>query len=207
MKILSIDIGITNLGYVYADLDIKAPETGSKYKNLLLNSFYEQSNCNIKVLECDRVDITNVHHRRVRYCDCKLLHERCIPDYLDHFIQEHPVFEECDVLLLERQPPFGITNVQDLLFTRFREKVKILNPNSFHVFFKFSKDYEMRKIESTKIANNFLNTFFNYNVNERKHDISDALIMIIYYRKLYIDKLIRETCYNKTINFDEYKYK
>ena len=207
MKILSIDIGITNLGYVYAELDIKAPETGSKYKNLLLNSFYEQSNCNIKVLECDRVDITNVHHRRVRFCDCKLLHERCIPDYLDHFVQEHPVFEECDVLLLERQPPFGITNVQDLLFTRFREKVKMLNPNSFHVFFNFSRDYEMRKIESTKIANNFLNTFFNYNVNERKHDISDALIMIIYYRKIQIDKLIRETCYNKTINFDEYKYK
>jgi hypothetical protein len=207
MKILSIDIGITNLGYVYTELDIKAPETGSKYKNLLLNSFYEQSNCNIKVLECDRVDITNVHHRRVRFCDCKLLHERCIPDYLDHFVQEHPVFEECDVLLLERQPPFGITNVQDLLFTRFREKVKMLNPNSFHVFFNFSRDYEMRKIESTKIANNFLNTFFNYNVNERKHDISDALIMIIYYRKIQIDKLIRETCYNKTINFDEYKYK
>jgi len=208
LKVLSIDIGIINLGYVYAEITIDKEITGSKYKNLLLNTYYEPDNYNIRVLKCDRVDITNVHHRRVKFCDCKLLHERCIPDYIDHFVQETPYFEECDVLLLERQPPLGITNVQDLLFTKFRSKVELISPNSFHVFFKFSSNYDIRKTQSVKIAKKYIEHFFNYQISERKHDISDAMIMVIYYCKKRKDQLIRETNYNtESIDFEEFKFK
>ena len=48
MKILAIDVGIVNLGYVYAELLIEEPTDGSKYKNLLLNSIYNEESFNNK---------------------------------------------------------------------------------------------------------------------------------------------------------------
>jgi hypothetical protein len=157
LKILSIDIGIINLGYVYSE--------------------------GLNVLECNRVDITKVKHNKVPYCNCKLHHDFCIPDYLDHFIQENPdIFKNSDIILIERQPPVGITNVQDLIFTKFRNKVKLVSPNTIHKFFKMSKcDYDTRKIESLELTNKYLKQFTTFQNNERKHDISDAMLMIIYY--------------------------
>jgi hypothetical protein len=160
LKILSIDIGIINLGYVYSE--------------------------GLNVLQCNRVNITKVKHNKVCYCNCKLHHDFCIPDYLDHFIQEHSnIFENSDIILIERQPPVGITNVQDLLFTKFRNKVKLVSPNTIHKFFKMTKgDYDTRKIESLQLTNEYLQEFTTFQNNERKHDISDAMLMIIYYLKI-----------------------
>jgi hypothetical protein len=160
-KILSIDIGIVNLGYVFIET-------------------FGVSNI---VLECNRIDITQVRHNRVSRCNCQLYHENCIPDYLDHFIQEHEnLFNDADEILLERQPPVGITNVQDLLFTRFRNKVKLISPNSIHKHFKMTRnDYDLRKQESLMITNGYLQNFCNFETNIRKHDISDAMLMVLYY--------------------------
>lgn len=159
--VLSIDVGIINLGYVFAELDTS-----------------------IVVKQCNKVDITKMRHRTVSYCNCKLHHDFCIPDYIDHFIQEHYyLFEQADIILIERQPPVGITNVQDLLFSKFRDKVKLISPNAVHKFFKMDKDYETRKIESNTIGLEYLTHFENYHNYERKHDISDALLLVLYYFK------------------------
>jgi hypothetical protein len=158
-KILAIDIGIVNLGYVFVEQDT------------------------LNVIECNRVNITQVVHKRVEKCNCKLYHDNCIPDYIDHFIQEHQhIFDEADLILIERQPPVGITNVQDLIFTRFRSKVKLISPNSIHKHFKMTKnDYELRKQESEKITESYLKDFENFQMNIRKHDITDAMLLVIYY--------------------------
>lgn len=160
-KVLSIDIGIVNLGFVFAEIG---------------NS--------INIIDCNRVDITYVKHNTIKRCDCKLFHENCIPDYLDHFVQENNTFfEEADIILIERQPPVGITNVQDLLFTRFRSKVKLISPRTIHKYFYMSKDYDVRKIQSEKISSEYLSEFDNFSKNVRKHDISDAMLILIWYYK------------------------
>jgi hypothetical protein len=209
MKVLSIDIGISNLGYIYAEMGL--PElSGSKYKNIKYNEVYCYSRFKnlINIIDCNRIDITKVKHNFVKRCDCKLFHERCIPDYLDHFIQEYQnYFENCDILLLERQPPVGITNVQDLLFTKFRNKVLLISPNSVHKYFGLSDVYSNRKVVSEKIAKEFLNCFENFNVNTRKHDISDAMLMVIYYLKTEIDNLIGVTKFeNESLNFEQFRF-
>ena len=119
MKILSIDVGIINLGYVFAEIQ----PIYIKYRNSNLKIKYNQENdFDINVIECNKIDITNIRHSSVKQCDCKLHHDRCIPDYLDHFIQEHlHLFDSADIIIVERQPPVGITNVQDLLFKLFRK--------------------------------------------------------------------------------------
>jgi len=162
-KVLSIDIGIINLGYVFVEMG----ET-------------------INVLDCNRVDITYMKHDKIPYHDCKLCHEYCIPDFIDHFVQEHSsLFEEAYIILVERQPPQGLLNVQDLLFVKYRNKIKLINPNSIHKFFKMTKgDYDLRKIESVNLTIEHLAKFLNFQINERKHDMSDAMLMCIYYYEL-----------------------
>ena len=188
VKVLSIDIGIINLGYVFAELNIIIPEGTNKIKN----KYY--TNCvneNINILDCNRINITNIKHSKVNWCDCKLHHENCIPDYIDHFIQEkNTIFEEADIIIIERQPPIGITNVQDLLFTKFRDKVLLISPNSVHKYFSMSKDYTIRKQQSDKIAMDYLNVQSSFLNNIRKHDMSDAMLMILYYYKTSVGKLL-----------------
>jgi hypothetical protein len=174
MKVLSIDIGISNLGYVYGEY-LFDPKVNKLNLNPLKNNL-------IKILSCDRVDITNVKHSRVPFCECKLHHDYCIPDYLDHFIQEQQeMFENADKIIIERQPPVGITNVQDLLFTKFRSKVLLISPNTIHKYFNMSKEYSTRKTESESIATYYLKNMKRYLNNVRKHDISDALLMLVYH--------------------------
>jgi len=212
MLILSIDIGITNLGYVYSSLEFNNDFTGSRIKNLIINSNYNKElvQNNICILKCNKVDITKMKHRFVKRECCKLFHDNCIPDYIDHFVQENQeIFERAELILLERQPPVGITNVQDLLFKQFRNKVLLISPNSVHKYFNLSKEYSVRKEESEKISNGYLCNFENFKNNIRKHDISDALLMIIYYYKIETDRLINNTVFFKPeiTLFEEFKFK
>jgi hypothetical protein len=212
MKILSIDPGIVNLGYIYAELSFEEPEGGSRYKKLLLNENYSMTKDtmqqNIRVIDCDRVDITKVKHCIVPYHDCKLHHDRCIPDYIDHFIQETKYFEECDVLLLERQPPLGITNIQDLLFKLFRNKVILIHPNSIHKYFTLSSEYSQRKVQSEHVCDVYLKEFKNFQFQSRRHDISDALLLLIYYYKTEVDKLIKIDSLDPKIiqDFEQFRF-
>ena len=203
--VLSIDIGIVNLGFTYAKIEYPKL-SGSRYKNLKSNEVYQFVK-SINVIDCNRIDITKIKHKRVQICDCKLHHDRCIPDYLDHFIQECKYFEECDVLLLERQPPVGITNVQDLLFTKFRDKVIMISPNSVHKYFNLNHCYDDRKEQSEKLSNVYLSQFLNFQKHLRKHDIADAMLMILYYYKIELDKLIKNTNFNFVVDdFEKFRY-
>jgi hypothetical protein len=187
-----------------------APEV-CKYKARILNKNYnlnkENIIKNISILDCNRIDITKITHKRISYCNCKLHHDNCIPDYLDHFIQETPYFEECDVLILERQPPMGITNVQDLLFKQFRDKVLLVNPGSVHKYFNLPQNaYEQRKEKSEKISFEYLSDFSKFTNNIRKHDISDALLMILYYYKIRMETVIENSKFHKVLDFEQFRF-
>jgi hypothetical protein len=54
-------------------------------------------------------------------------------------------------------------------------------------------EYEIRKNESNAIAIEYLEKFGSYQNNERRHDISDAMLMILYYFKNNCFKKIIET--------------
>jgi hypothetical protein len=211
LKVLSIDIGITNLGYVYSRLDFYPPEPDSRYKANLVNDNYilnrDQTQKYIEILDCNRVDITKVKHNLVPFCDCTLHHDRCIPDYIDHFIQETPHFQECDILLLERQPPVGITNVQDLLFKQFRNKVILVHPASVHAYFDLpSCEYELRKAKSEMLSGIYLKNEHNFLNNTRRHDISDAMLMTLFYYKTKMEKVIKGTKFEGTnLNFEQFR--
>ncbi len=179
--ILSIDVGITNLGYVFANVDE-----------------------DVTVINCGKVNIKNVTHDTVNPNECCLHHDNCIPDYLDHFIQNHKsMFDTAELIIIERQPPVGgITNVQDLLFKLFRERVLLISPRSVHSYFNMSKSYDTRKIQSERIAKGYLESFKSFTDIARKHDISDAMLMILYYKST----IKKKTPEQFDLNFERFRF-
>ena len=152
---------------IYAAIDIG-------YKNLGL----VQADHNMNVSFMKKIDISRLPHKRMEWCDCKIPHTNEVADLVAHFVQEYQdVLLACDVLLMERQPPGGLTNVETLLLFMFRDKVKLVSPNAMHAHFGMNHlDYEQRKERTVEIASKYV-TLPDIT---RKHDIADALCMILY---------------------------
>jgi hypothetical protein len=161
MLIVSIDIGYYNLGFVKATVG----EDGIPH-----------------VHHAQKVDITMYTHTRVPFCDCTLHHTREMADYVMHFIQEfREHFDEADRVLVERQPPGGFGAIEALILATFREKTQIISPNAMHKHFNIGHlDYEHRKIKTQEIAEPYLCEIETYTRLTRKHDVSDAMCMILY---------------------------
>ena len=70
-----------------------------------------------------------------------------------------------------------------------------------------SKDYTIRKQQSDKIATDYLNDQSRFLNNIRKHDMSDAMLMILYYYKTNVDKLLESRKNEiKDLDFGKFKF-
>tara|TARA_R110002072_G_scaffold139483_1_gene283108 strand:+ start:3429 stop:4013 length:585 start_codon:yes stop_codon:yes gene_type:complete len=156
MLYTAIDVGYRNLGLIQVSVN----------------------NGEIKPLFMKKIDISRIPHTNVPICKCEIPHTNEVADHISHFIQEYQeVLSSADVILMERQPPGGLTNIEALLFFIFRNKIKLISPNSVHAHFGFGHlDYEQRKERVVSIASKYI-TLPNI---ERKHDIADAFCMILY---------------------------
>lgn len=163
--ILSIDIGIIHLAYCVTWVS---------------EDFTER-----EILWVDMVDITHFRHSIVKSEECTLYHTRTFCDWVDHFLQEHSCFfDMADIILIERQPPCGHVAVEQLLFSRYRDKTQLIHPRRVHQYLCLSHlDYEHRKEYSVKIADREMpehlieQTYFY----DRRHDIADSVCIMLYY--------------------------
>ena len=180
MIIVSIDVGIIHLGMVECDVT------------------WEE----IKVRNAFLIDIT----RHCRYINCKLNHTNHMVDRIDHFIQQYKdILDKADKVLIEKQPIQGLISVEQLLFDRLREKVVFVHPVSMHKQFGIRHlDYDGRKEYLVKYTKPFL-TGTVYDMVERKHDIADAMAMIIYWRRSAGTRAFRELGKPGT-PFDQFRY-
>jgi hypothetical protein len=145
----AIDVGYHNMGLVQVDNDL----------NIMFSK-----RINITRYKCDR--------------DCTLYHTNEVSDLVTHFIQQYNnVLSTSDVILMERQPPGGLTNVESLLFYIFRDKIKLISPNSMHAHFGIGHlTYEQRKERTVEIATKYMNIY-----GERKHDVADAFCIALFH--------------------------
>jgi hypothetical protein len=149
MKVLAIDIGYHNMGLVLAEAG-KGP----------------------------KVDVEFI--KKVSLGDYKYIYSNDIVDLVPLFVDAHKhIFEAADTILIERQPPGGLTNIEVLLHYMFKDKVILVSPVSMHTHFGMRHlNYEERKERTVSIADKYIDGEIPY---ERKHDIADALCMIVYY--------------------------
>lgn len=149
MKILAIDIGYHNMGLVMAESG-KGPQ--------------------IKVDYVKKVSLE----------DYKYIRTNDMVDLVPLFVEDHrDIFDQADIILIERQPPGGFTNIEILLNYMFRDKVVLVSPVSMHTHFGMRHlNYDQRKERTVSIAEKYIEGDIPY---ERKHDIADALCMIVYH--------------------------
>lgn len=180
MKIVAIDVGILHLGLVCAEVT------------------WENTN----VEDVHLVDLT----KRCRNPQCNLGHTNHMVDRVDHFIYNYKqVLDKADKILIEKQPIQGLLSVEQLLFDRLRARVIFIHPLTMHKHFSIGKlSYDERKDFLVEETRPFLEgTIFDQ--VERKHDLADAMAMIIYWRKSSGPKVHRELGKPGT-PFDKFRY-
>lgn len=170
MIITSIDVGIIHLAIVKVSLS----ETSETDNN-------ETSNLSIKhVIDAKLIDITKFDCLE----NCDLQHEKCIIDYINHvFARYHASLfgDDVDLILIEKQPPRGLVAVEQFLYARYREKCMFVHPKSVIAYFKLVNNYDLRKVQTIKMATKYLESFTSFNENSRKHDLADAMCFVLYY--------------------------
>ncbi len=171
------------------------------YHNLALVLFDTEHR---EVLNIKKIDITRYTHNRICECDCKLNHTNHVSDMFMHMLQEYwDIFERAERVFIERQPPTGLTSIESLFFYTFREKCVIVSPNSMHKHFNIGHfDYEMRKQKTEEIAFKYLKNNNYYLSLTRKHDIADA-VCILLYEMSKIKKVPNE---RKFLPFETYRF-
>lgn len=170
-NILSVDVGVKHLGLSLMKID-------KEFKNP-------------KIEHIDLIDITDFGHKNKKEeNNCKLHHTKTMHDRLEHvFLNNYILFKESHFILIEKQPPVGFTDVEQIIFGKYREKTILISPNSMHAYYCLSKNYDQRKIETVEIASrnitdvNLLKKFLAY---ERNHDIADSICISLYWINLKI---------------------
>ena len=166
MFVCSIDVGIVNLAVVCAEL-------------------HDASLDILRITYVANVNSTVFEHNAVDAMMCSLGHMRTTTDRVTHFVQERrAMFDACTHVLIERQPLVGHTDVEQILFFMFRHKAVLVSPNAMHNYFKISKySYDSRKYKTVMLADHFLSVdhFPEYHLLERKHDIADALCLLLFW--------------------------
>lgn len=165
MLVLSIDIGILNFAFVVA----------SVHDNFHINQVTQCELINMRTLtlECS-----------VR--DCPLEHTKTLCDFTSHIFEKcKNSFEQADIILIERQPiTSSLVAIEQLIFFKYRQKTTLVSPNAVHAHYKMSDRYEMRKKESQMMADPYLTVFERYRTAERKHDMADAMIFLLYWLEI-----------------------
>jgi hypothetical protein len=138
-------------------------------------------NMGLVLAECGKgpqIEITYV--KKVSLEDYKYIYSNDMVDLVPLFVEDHQeLFDTADTILIERQPPGGFTNIEILLHYMFKDKVILVSPVSMHTHFGMRHlNYEERKERTVSLAEKFTDIDIPY---ERKHDIADAVCMLLYH--------------------------
>lgn len=158
---LGIDVGIINLAIVKCQVE--------HYKI-------------VTILDARCINLNELTHSVVPRDQCKLQHSNDVYDKLQHMLQEHfDIFDGVDQVRIERQPLCGLVHVEQLLFGHFRSKSRLISPNAMHKHFDIQMyDYDGRKIQTTRIAEPYLDHMAEFQQRERVHDLADAVCIVLF---------------------------
>lgn len=174
------------------------------YHNMALVKLRACEDYNLTVEEVHVIDITKIPHNKVCRHRCTIPHTSEVADMMAHFFQEYgSLLDEADLVLVERQPPTGLTQIETLFLYLYRSKTHLVSPNAMHNHFKIGNyEYDRRKEETVKIAESYLKGFVNLG---RVHDASDAVCLALFYTHTYREKA-RLKKIDRTLPFDVFRY-
>lgn len=176
MKLVAVDIGIRNFAMAMGDVD--------------------DDNGDVTISRARRVDITVFACNRLT---CDLQHKHMAADWVAHVVRRFSdEFGAADEVIIERQPPGGLRDVEQVLFQTFRHKARVLQPQTMHrhVGLGPSATYDTRKDKTVEVASKYypvLTTRFA----DKPDDVADAICLLVtrgtaLARQLSAQKQLRE---------------
>ncbi|AGO83640.1 hypothetical protein psal_cds_160 [Pandoravirus salinus] len=108
-------------------------------------------------------------------------------------VQWRSAFDACERIFVERQPPGGMRDIEQLLYAALGggARVSFLAPNSLHAHFRIGVRhgwgaYDQRKVRAETIASRYISANGSVaaagewaTLGERRHDAADATLMAI----------------------------
>lgn len=175
LKILSVDVGTENLSYVQAVVE---REITGEWKLITV----------IKDVRKDIKKFENCGGPGI--CPLKF-HDKNFTDYLQHLFHYDKVFEESNIILVERQPQIkGLVAIQELILREYRDKTFLQHPTSVHTRFKNTQKHEkdpevrraLRKLKAVKETEELMSIHLNQSISDepdgRLHDKADAFLQL-----------------------------
>jgi hypothetical protein len=138
LLILGIDIGIVNLACAEA---------------VVTDDFED-----LKIRQVNLVNLMKLEHNRVPLAECPLFHTGMAVDRVAHLVQERQaLFDAAHTIVVERQPPGGLRDVEQVLVSLFRHKAVVMAPQTMHAFIGSScSPYSIRKQLAIAFAETFV---------------------------------------------------
>lgn len=167
-------------------------------------------NLAIVVAECDKTEIKIKFCKKVSLEDYKYIHSNDLVDLIPLMLDDRKYkswFDSSEQILIERQPIGGFTDIQTLIHFIHKDKTILISPNAMHKHFGFENlDYDQRKERTVKIATPYLEDNEYFQRLERKHDIADAICMILFQNYHNSIQLKKKIIVEKKL-FEEFMYK
>ncbi len=162
LHFLGIDIGVVHLAIANAS-------TSQNYDDLQMHSVQL---INTMVLE----------HTRVSRHVCPLHHSGMAVDRVAHVVQEHQaLFDGATIIVIERQPPGGLRDVEQVLVTMFRHKAEVMCPQTMHAHIGSSGvPYLARKAISIEVASEYMADLV-HTFPDKTDDVADAICLVVTY--------------------------
>lgn len=170
-KIISFDIGHTNMAMVCATISGKTKSVRVTHANMF----------DLKHIRCD--DPECMFSRE----DCSAGHKTY---HLVNKIKRH--IEKSDYIITEQQPPLGLRDVEQSLLIHIRNQyifkspdhVRSINPRSMHAFFEMT---HLNKAERSKrvvqLTKNYFKRSQSFRVMKSKPHLADACAYILYFTR------------------------
>jgi hypothetical protein len=197
MKVVSFDVGHTNLAMVVAMVDVDE-----------------------ELMEVDNIEVVHAQMTNLATikCDDK---ENCMFSEGDnyhahkvhHYIESiHNHLKDSDKVLIEKQPICsGLTGVEQSLYIYIKQRysngvknhVRFVQPVSIHAHFKMSHQKVERRVEVVELTQKYLTNLPAFKRAKEKDHLGDSCIFVLYYIQVILpQELIRK----RPNPFDNFKY-
>jgi|AntRauMFilla1563_2_1112583.scaffolds.fasta_scaffold64792_2 hypothetical protein len=136
----------------------------------------------------DSLDESTLSVEHVAKVNLRRLGGKGLHEEVDTFVKEYilPKLTKKAVVMIERQPPTGLTAIEYLILHILKEYTIVrVSPNSLHKHFRIGcLCYEKRKAFIEKyVEKYFINNDYKtqYDNMTRKHDVADSILFCLFY--------------------------
>ncbi len=190
MLLVGVDVGVTNLALSVVEVPDDCTEA--------------------RVLDINLINTQHFEHTRVPRRTCTLGHTGMACDRVAHVVQERQhVFDAAREIVIERQPPGGLRDVEQVFVTMFRQRCHVMAPQTMHAHIGSSGyEYDERKRVSIRVATPYVPDIESRFA--KADDVADSVCLVLtrvaQLKKVYDKEHALQVALDRGLDFEQFRY-